>query len=353
MKRFALPLLISCFFQTARADIIVSPFVPRLGVLPATTTNLFQSTVGVEANPRFKLFADGTHKWGPGSATFDVTLARGGVARLDSTASIYPSATTTYDLGSSSNRWNNVYAASLNATSIVGFTATDDVQFRNISAIRSDGTDATLFASSQIATGAARLWLYNGSGTTSSRSTYIRFEHADSNAQKWDVGTNASTSFSIRDAKSGVDTITVAPSTGKTTIGTTSANTTHDIQGGIRQGGASAVNTNSPLVSGQGLSIANDATGVLATSNYNGIVMFQDSNFGNFCLYVLKGGGASTVEVLDSGAKCTTTKDSASSFNVYWDSGSSRYVLQNKGGGTYTFSIWGMAQYNTGAGILQ
>jgi hypothetical protein len=140
-------------------------------------------------------------------------------------------------------------------------------------------------------------------------------------------------------------------SSGSWVLGPSTANVAHDIQGSARIGGTSAVNANSPLMSGAGISLAAAATHELSTNQFNGMIMIQDSSLGAFAIFILRGAGATTVEVVDSAGVYSNTVG-GSTYNIYWNAGTSRYRLQNNSAGTVTFSVWGMAQYNVGAGAL-
>lgn len=85
--------------------------------------------------------------------------------------------------------------------------------------------------------------------------------------------------------------------------------------------------------------IASDGTYLF---NYSAaIVLIHDRSSGAAGMFLLKGSGLDTVELIDSGNIFSKTKNTASSWNVYYEGGN--YYLQNKIGVSRAVHIWEFA----------
>lgn len=164
------------------------------------------------------------------------------------------------------------------------------------------------------------------------------------------IQTDPSISHAADSTASFSDVLTIT-SQGATTIGPSSANVLHKLQGYTDMGGQSAIAaTFSPRMSGKSItSLANNGTQTFSTgSQLAGMLMVQD-NGANFALFQIRGGVNATVELLDPQSVFSATSGTASSTNIYWNG--TAYEIENKTGSSNNYLLWCIA-YNGDTGAL-
>lgn len=111
--------------------------------------------------------------------------------------------------------------------------------------------------------------------------------------------------------------------------------------GGIRASGTiyagPAAGTGATGYAGERHVLASAAIDQILNGSSFGTLLVHDGTTPATAIYVLNGGGHTTVEVSDPAAKFSITKGTATSINIYWDT--TAYFIQNTNAGSHTVDL--------------